>query len=214
MYKLSSALLRSLWALIASASFVATSFGQSYSYQQDRGAFVPLPSTYDYSGGQGSGLALGVSGDFAPIYSGSDEYEGFIAPYIVLQYTFDKVQLFLEYDRLGLRSKVIENWLTNGNGLGLGTELIGFCSFGTRDLMSRQYGIEQPGALATGLPKTKFSGGVRSIGFIGIHRQAITEKIQLLLQGRVDFLSKEVKASPLVSEDIEGQALIALVYQF
>ncbi len=49
--------------------------GQVLAQDQDGLPLVPLPSIFDFTGGSGWGVALGVGAEYETAYDGSDEYE-------------------------------------------------------------------------------------------------------------------------------------------
>lgn len=72
---------------------------------------VPLPSIFDFTGGSGWGVALGVGAEYESAYDGSDEYEAALEPAGVVQWRKGNNLLFWEGTELGWRSLVADQWL-------------------------------------------------------------------------------------------------------
>lgn len=78
-------------------------------------ALVPLPSVFDFTGGQGWGVALGLGVEFESAYDGADEYELEVEPAGAVQWRWGDQMLFLEGFEAGWRARVAQDWLVQVN---------------------------------------------------------------------------------------------------
>lgn len=74
-------------------------------------ALVPSPSVFDFTRGEGVGLALGAAVEYETAYDGSDEYELEIEPAGAIQYRVGDNLFFFEGIELGWRGRVADRWL-------------------------------------------------------------------------------------------------------
>lgn len=74
-------------------------------------ALVPLPSVFDFTRGEGWGVALGAGIEYEAAYDGSDEYEVEFDPAGAIQWRTDNQLLFWEGMELGWRSRLADVWL-------------------------------------------------------------------------------------------------------
>ena len=74
-------------------------------------ALVPLPSIFDFTGGEGWGVALGLGIEYEAAYDGSDEYEFELDPAGAIQWRRGDHMLFFEGVELGWRGVFDERWL-------------------------------------------------------------------------------------------------------
>ena len=72
---------------------------------------VPLPSVKDFTRGGGLGLAAGGSFEYAPAYSGADQYDREWRPSVALQWRDDNLMVFWENHEAGLRALLSETML-------------------------------------------------------------------------------------------------------
>jgi outer membrane scaffolding protein for murein synthesis (MipA/OmpV family) len=72
---------------------------------------VPLPSVFDFTRGEGWGVALGAGVEYETAYDGSDEYELEIDPFGAIQWRTGNHLFFWEGMELGWRSRMADVWL-------------------------------------------------------------------------------------------------------
>lgn len=87
----------------------------------------------------------------------------------------------------------------------------------SEDLAGYYYGVEadEAAVLVGGRARPAYQPGESTSAVIGINaRQALSEKWVVFLNGRYQFLSDEIKDSPIVDEDGRGQIALALGYVF
>jgi outer membrane protein len=87
-----------------------TAQGAAAEERSDR-ALVPLPSIFDFTGGEGWGIALGVGLEYEAAYDGSDEYELEVDPAGAIQWRTGDNLFFLEGTELGWRGLFDQRWL-------------------------------------------------------------------------------------------------------
>ena len=74
-------------------------------------ALVPLPSVLDFTGGDGWGVALGVSAEYESAYDGADETELEVEPAGAVHYRKGDHLFFWEGFELGWRGRLADVWL-------------------------------------------------------------------------------------------------------
>lgn len=74
-------------------------------------ALVPLPSVFDFTSGEGWGVALGAGVEYEAAYDGSDEYEVELDPAGAIQWRSGNHLLFWEGFELGWRGRLDDVWL-------------------------------------------------------------------------------------------------------
>lgn len=74
-------------------------------------ALVPLPSVLDFTGGDGWGVALGVSAEYESAYDGADETELEVEPAGAVHYRKGDHLFFWEGFELGWRGRLADAWL-------------------------------------------------------------------------------------------------------
>jgi outer membrane scaffolding protein for murein synthesis (MipA/OmpV family) len=74
-------------------------------------ALVPLPSVLDFTGGDGWGVALGVSAEYESAYDGADETELEVEPAGAVHYRKGDHLFFWEGMELGWRGRLADVWL-------------------------------------------------------------------------------------------------------
>jgi outer membrane scaffolding protein for murein synthesis (MipA/OmpV family) len=72
---------------------------------------VPLPSVLDFTGGDGWGVALGVSAEYESAYDGADETELEVEPAGAVHYRKGDHLFFWEGFELGWRGRLADVWL-------------------------------------------------------------------------------------------------------
>lgn len=97
---------------------------------------------------------------------------------------------------------------------GTGTEIFVFSTFATSDFINRDFGITAKESVSSGLQATDLDGGYRSTGLNLIDRRYITEHIQIVSQGGIEFYSSDITDSPIAREDFETEVSLSLVYHF
>jgi hypothetical protein len=89
-----------------------------------------------------------------------------------------------------------------------------FLSFGDKEQINSYFGISEPDAIASGLTQIKMEGGFRSSGINIIYRKSVLEDIQIVVGGRLEYYSNEIKNSSLVNDASEASADASLIYRF
>jgi outer membrane protein len=74
-------------------------------------ALVPLPSVFDFTRGEGWGIALGAGVEYEAAYDGSDEYEVELDPAGAIQWRTGNHLVFWEGMELGWRGRLANVWL-------------------------------------------------------------------------------------------------------
>lgn len=74
-------------------------------------ALVPLPSVFDFTHGDGFGVALGVDAEYEGAYDGADETELEVTPAGAVQYRKGNHLFFWEGYELGWRGRLADHWL-------------------------------------------------------------------------------------------------------
>ena len=74
-------------------------------------ALVPLPSVLDFTGGDGWGVALGISAEYESAYDGADETELEVEPAGAVHYRKGDHLFFWEGFELGWRGRLADVWL-------------------------------------------------------------------------------------------------------
>ena len=64
------------------------------------------------------------------------------------------------------------------------------------------------------LAKTDLDGGYRSTGLQLVHRQRLTDKLQVIAQAGVEFYNSQIADSPIARDDFEAEVSLALVWVF
>jgi len=77
----------------------------------EKRALVPLPSVFDFTRGDGWGVALGAGIEYEAAYDGSDEYEFEFDPAGAIQWRDGDHMLFFEGTELGWRGVFKDRWL-------------------------------------------------------------------------------------------------------
>lgn len=80
--------------------------------QEEQPPLIPSPSVFDFTRGDGWGIALGISLEYESAYDGSDEYEFEIDPSGAIQWRKENHLLFWEGIELGWRARMTDRWLT------------------------------------------------------------------------------------------------------
>lgn len=75
---------------------------------------VPSPSIFDFTQGEGWGVALGASVEGENAYDGSDEYEIGVEPAWAVQYRLDNAIFFWEGTELGVKGLATDRLLLQG----------------------------------------------------------------------------------------------------
>jgi len=94
-------------AVIAGLLASNTTWGQ----EQRADALVPLPSVFDFTRGEGWGIALGAGVEYEAAYDGSDEYELELDPAGAIQWRTGDHLVFWEGMELGWRARLADVWL-------------------------------------------------------------------------------------------------------
>jgi hypothetical protein len=89
-----------------------------------------------------------------------------------------------------------------------------FLSFGDKEQINSYFGISEPDAIASGLTQIKMEGGFRSSGINIIYRKSVLKDIQIVVSGRLEYYSNEIKNSSLVNDASEASADASLIYRF
>ena len=78
---------------------------------QEEAPLVPSPSVFDFTRGQGWGVALGVTVEYESAYDGSDEYEFELDPAGAVHWRSGNHLIFWEGYEFGSRSRLADLWL-------------------------------------------------------------------------------------------------------
>lgn len=89
-----------------------------------------------------------------------------------------------------------------------------FLSFGDKEQINSYFGISEPDAIASGLTQIKMEGGFRSSGINIIYRKSVLKDIQIVVSGRLEYYSNEIKNSSLVNDASDASADASLIYRF
>jgi len=98
---------RIIMGVIVSLVSHSTSRGEG----QIADALVPLPSVFDFTRGEGWGIALGAGVEYEAAYDGSDEYELELDPAGAIQWRTGDHLVFWEGMELGWRARLADVWL-------------------------------------------------------------------------------------------------------
>lgn len=97
---------------------------------------------------------------------------------------------------------------------GLGTEAYVFSTFGDQAFVEKDFGVSAADSAASGLAQTDLDGGYRSTGLQLVHRQRLTDNLQLIAQAGVEFYNSQIADSPIARDDFEAEVSLALVWVF
>jgi MipA family protein len=97
---------------------------------------------------------------------------------------------------------------------GSGSELNIVAVFHNSKFANQGFGINAQQALASGLPQTELSGGLRSIGLDYVYRLNINRNWQIVGEALYERFSGEVRASPIARSSYEAEVGIGFVYRF
>jgi outer membrane scaffolding protein for murein synthesis (MipA/OmpV family) len=97
---------------------------------------------------------------------------------------------------------------------GTGTEVFLFSTFGTKEFITKDFGVTAADATGSGLPETELDGGYRSVGITVIDRRYLTRNLHLIGQAGAELYSGDIQDSPVAREDYEMEVGLSLVYVF
>jgi outer membrane scaffolding protein for murein synthesis (MipA/OmpV family) len=97
---------------------------------------------------------------------------------------------------------------------GTGTEVFLFSTFGTSDFINKDFGISAKDSASSGLTETELSGGYRSTGLTLIDRRYLSESIQIISQGVIEYYSSDIQDSPIARDDYEFELGVSVVWHF
>jgi outer membrane scaffolding protein for murein synthesis (MipA/OmpV family) len=97
---------------------------------------------------------------------------------------------------------------------GLGTEVFVFSTFGDRAFVEKDFGVSAADSAASGLAQTDVDGGYRSSGLQLVHRERLTDNLQVIAQAGIEFYNSQIGDSPIARDDFEGELSLALVWAF
>ncbi|MBN2131154.1 MAG: MipA/OmpV family protein [Sedimentisphaerales bacterium] len=99
------------WISLATLTAGLLIAGQAIAQGENALPLVPLPSIFDFTRGDGWGIALGAAVEYETAYDGSDAYELEIDPAGAIQWRNGNHLLFWEGMELGWRGRLADVWL-------------------------------------------------------------------------------------------------------
>jgi len=97
--------------ILAIVTVTVMLFSAALALAEQEEALVPLPSVFDFTRGDGWGVALGAGVEYETAYDGSDEYEFEIEPAGAIQWRSGNHLIFWEGMELGWRGRLADVWL-------------------------------------------------------------------------------------------------------
>ncbi|CUS49300.1 MAG: Outer membrane protein V [Idiomarinaceae bacterium HL-53] len=97
---------------------------------------------------------------------------------------------------------------------GSGSEMNLVAVFHDSDYANKGFGIDAGQALASGLPETNVSGGLRSIGLNYNYRYYLNDHWQIYGEGLFEYFSSEVRDSPIARGNYEAEIGVGFIYVF
>lgn len=79
---------------------------------------------------------------------------------------------------------------------------------------NKGFGIDATQAMASGLPETQLSGGLRSIGINYNFRNDLNDDWQIYGEGLFEYFASEVRESPIARGNYEAEIGVGFIYLF
>ncbi len=79
---------------------------------------------------------------------------------------------------------------------------------------NKGFGIDATQAMASGLPETQLSGGLRSIGINYNFRNYLNDDWQIYGEGLFEYFASEVRESPIARGNYEAEIGVGFIYLF
>jgi len=114
----------------------------------------------------------------------------------------------------GIRSEISYGHQFVLQSYGSAAEIELFLTFGDKEQVNNYFGISRSDAIASGLTQISLDGGYRSSGLNIFYRKALTNAVQITVNGHWEYYSSEIKNSSLVKDASEASVDASLVYRF
>ena len=104
--------------------------------------------------------------------------------------------------------------LAVGKTFGKHAEVFTYATFADDEYNNRDFGVSLSESISSGYSQFDAGVGWRSFGLTGIYRRFISENVEIVAQGGIEFYSGDLSKSPLARKNYEPEVSLSVFYVF